>query len=715
MFLVFNIRFSGPQNLIDIIYGCLNEAAEMHTRGDKHVFMLEKVRACVKDLSYLDKNSNRRPKYNWHLATNMGLTIDRLCRECFARCYGCSHNLVDACCKELSLDNESNHVSEVRNVEKSFNDRSSINRKDKTFAKDIEVLAKSKEIDLTTRQKALLYLPNTENAKFAYQWMDWYFDKYGCKVPNSDQIHLEHMDLKELWTEYFDDMGEEYAYGYEAFLKLWKVCFPHVRVREFKQCCGKCMTCLKLTEARRTTRDKNKKDYITTLFGYHRISFMGERATYANRRFLARMYPRQYVSTIMDGMAQLHCLLPYFANKYAVSVNYKQHIQGIINHGRSLTLYRTFNNIYNGANLAIHTWLLNLENVYRSEGKLPDIVFAQIDGGNENANTAMKGICELLVARRLTKKVVLTRLPPGHTHEDIDSVYGKIWKYLEGKAIYTPQAYERALRIALHKRNINVIIEDIICVPNYRMYMKDYVDAELTRCDKLRWTELEWTFEEVDKCVLYPNGVKVTYRKWTQDEVFVIDELQPQVNKPANDDGEHVDGEVDQEKSKSSAQKLWESASECAKMYGFDFRLVKINKHPLPEKDGDPDGMYILKSLPDGTKEFHPQPFIKGSRKELESLVKKMVKTFGHSIPGLKEEWEAWRDFIAPNSDDSTEFCARHPMHIPFKEELFSGSIVNLDQPTRPHVPKPRHEMPPEYETTNSVIWSNRGHRSKYT
>ena len=139
---------------------------------------------------------------------------------------------------------------------------------------------------------------------------------------------------------------------------------------------------------------------------------------------------------------------------------------------------------------------------------MPDTGFARIDGGNENTNTTMKGICELLVARRLTQKVVLTRLPPGHTHEDIDAVFGKIWKYIEGKAILTPQVYERALRLALRKRNIDVEIKDIFCVPDYQKYMKAYVDPKLSRCDKLQWTELQWTFEAVEQSEIYPTGVK---------------------------------------------------------------------------------------------------------------------------------------------------------------------------------------------------------------
>ena len=66
-------------------------------------------------------------------------------------------------------------------------------------------------------------------------------------------------------------------------------------------------------------------------------------------------------------------------------MNAKQHIQGFINHGRGITLFRTFNNIYNGTNLAVHTWLLGLEETYLSEGgKLPDTIYSQIDGGSEN-------------------------------------------------------------------------------------------------------------------------------------------------------------------------------------------------------------------------------------------------------------------------------------------------------------------------------------------
>jgi hypothetical protein len=73
-----------------------------------------------------------------------------------------------------------------------------------------------------------------------------------------------------------------------------------------------------MSETRRKTTDRAKKQYITMLHGLHRTMYMGERLSYAERRLKATQEPEKYLSTIADGMAQNHCLLPYFANKYTV-------------------------------------------------------------------------------------------------------------------------------------------------------------------------------------------------------------------------------------------------------------------------------------------------------------------------------------------------------------------------------------------------------------
>ena len=101
------------------------------------------------------------------------------------------------------------------------------------------------------------------------------------------------------------------------------------------------------------------------------------------------------------------------------------HLQGVLSHGgNTFHMFRSFCNIKTGTNVAIHSWLAVLENQLQSNGKLPDTIYHQIDGGSENANLATIAVAELLVYRGLTKKVVLTRLPVGHTHEDIDARFG---------------------------------------------------------------------------------------------------------------------------------------------------------------------------------------------------------------------------------------------------------------------------------------------------
>ena len=247
-----------------------------------------------------------------------------------------------------------------------------------------------------------------------------------------------------------------------------------------------------------------------------------------------------------------------------------------------------------------------------------------------------------------------------------------------GRAIFTPQAYVRALKHALKKRNIMVNVEDILAVPDYVGFMQKHIDKNLSRCDKEEWTELEWTFEAVETSESYPTGVKVTYRKYTNDDVILVYEDEEQT-------------------------------------YGFSSCKYKVNRHPMPLQPGDPDGMYLLSSLPDGTTEFLPQPFIKGSRKHLETLVRKIGNEF-NKVPGVEKEWKHWMDHVAPKTDCATDFCRENPLQIPFWDELFSGSPVNTDTYVPPHVPKRRSgDEPSEYETTNSVIWSNRGEKSNYT
>jgi hypothetical protein len=108
----------------------------------------------------------------------------------------------------------------------------------------------------------------------------------------------------------------------------------------------------------------------------------------------------------------------------------------------------------------------------------------KVDGGSENTAKAALAISELLVARRLTRKIVLTRLMVGHTHEDIDAVFALIWQLLKNKKVLTPQLYAQILLKACNCKAPKVNVYDVWAVPNYLSYIEDFIYPSLGRYAK---------------------------------------------------------------------------------------------------------------------------------------------------------------------------------------------------------------------------------------
>ena len=149
-------------------------------------------------------------------------------------------------------------------------------------------------------------------------------------------------------------------------------------------------------------------------------------------------------------------------------------------------LYRTFHNVKLNANHQIYSLLFQLERLYIKNGeKLPSTVYVQIDGGSENVNTTVLAMLSLLVAKRVggLRNLILTRLPVGHTHEDIDSIFGVLSRWIFKRFIKDPQAYELAIRRALERKGVVCEVLDIFVVPNFTSFISPYVDENFERYD----------------------------------------------------------------------------------------------------------------------------------------------------------------------------------------------------------------------------------------
>jgi hypothetical protein len=93
------------------------------------------------------------------------------------------------------------------------------------------------------------------------------------------------------------------------------------------------MTCAKLTDARKRSKANDTRKYYTWLHFLHKTAYMGERACYKARKGEAKKDISDALSIIGDGMAQNHCLVPYWGGLKDFPT-IKQHLQGVLSHGR---------------------------------------------------------------------------------------------------------------------------------------------------------------------------------------------------------------------------------------------------------------------------------------------------------------------------------------------------------------------------------------------
>ena len=496
-------------------------------------------------------------------------------------------------------------------------------------------------------------MPLSAKAYYCVGWMKEFFDLVGDHNPNSNEIHLEKQDKKEIYDLYLAKfegiLDNEDIVSYSYFNRLWDKLFSHVRIREYKAVTGKCHFCAVLTEARGKSQKENVRARVTDMHALHRhrSTYMSERKRYYDKVKLAVNDPQNYMSIIIDGMAKNHTVLPHIANMKQFPCPLPMHLQGVIEHGQRFTLYRTFVNVNEDSNLAIHCILRQMEDRMQRFQKLPPTIFIQIDGGSENANKYVLGLCEFLVARRLTSKIYLTRLPVGHTHEDIDARFGKLWVYIRSKLALSPAEYTEAINNCFGTMKLPFRLEDIFVVPNYKALFEPYIDSKLSGYTKEEDTQLAWKFEAVEISEeKFPLGVRTMYRSYASNEVFEI------INNENSDVPEVPYGVC-------FTKCRWQPVRRGQQGFGIPY-----------------DGLHLLQSFPIGP--IIPASFQPGHLKEFQKCFDTIAdeKWCGNSAPRAIRacaDWLKFKEEIYPQTENAEEYLAlkNNPMYVPLRETLW--------------------------------------------
>ncbi len=517
-----------------------------------------------------------------------------------------------------------------------------------TIINKLKIFAENCCIELSHEQKGRMVIEHSEAVLTCSAWLWGWFKICGDTTPNrAGEIHLERQPKTDIYNEYVTDKtitepGVK-VLSYQNFCLLWRNRYSFVKIREKKQIGGKCNTCCDLSFERRSSRSRDVRDEITMCHAFHRTMYMGEREMYYARREHAVSSPMQAMSTIGDGMAQAHCCLPWHGNQKSSAETLGIHIQGVIEHGQEFVAYITYDNVKPDSNLAIHTMLLQWERRYLRKGILPDTLYHQVDGGAENANQDTLIICELMIIRGLTKKIILTRLPAGHTHEDIDAKFGVIWKNFFDRYILTPQGYFDGLVSSFRKTDTPTVVQEIWAVPDYKSYLLSFRDKKFERFAKEDWTQLQWIFQAVERCEQFPNGCKTTYRAYAADTVIEIR------------DGTSVD---------------WVLANKPSLKTDFIPIQLTVNEFPKASPSRPLGGLYLLlKTVPSGP--LRVASYKEGARSQLDKVISYFIKDYGDKYPQAVTSWQNWAASNAPKCDDAEVYVKWKTLHVPLYDQLF--------------------------------------------
>ncbi len=501
-------------------------------------------------------------------------------------------------------------------------------------------------------------IPNVDAHLFAEQWLQDYVDKFADKSPNSPEQWLSMTSFAELYKEYkehAEDIQVDYIKTYDQFTELRKALFPDLHCRQYVGLVGKCHTCFLIDNLRKTgTKCTIKREGSKKLHHMHRGGmFMQERRKYKERVAYALANKETVLSLIIDGMDQAHSRCPYMGRMKQFNNPLKQHLTGVLAHGHGecksfcealyigrlvillfvgLTLYRNVDHVGKGADLTIYCILNEVEKWRKNHnGKYPEELLIQIDGGSENANKNLVAMLELLVAKKVSRKIVLTRLPVGHTHEDIDACFAHIWLLVRGLPIATLEEYKELLQTAKSKPEIT----DIYVIPDYDKLLSGCIDPQFGKWAKEEYTQLQWKFEAVPPSLHFPLGVRVMYRAYSSDQVIEI------VEKPQGS-----------------------CLSALGQSLGLEPVLVNVHWYPnektFPARKGVV-GFYLLHSMPYVTETFEPAKFDEEkSSKAFESMINEVRTTYGSSHPEVVMVWNHWWENLCPKDKTAVEYVKTH-------------------------------------------------------
>jgi hypothetical protein len=288
----------------------------------------------------------------------------------------------------------------------------------------------------------LQYSKRVRQVSAPKQWTveQWLVDlsKYYQLQPDSETVLLPFANRASVYDMFRMDasVDENDLKGAEAihksyFCRIWRSSerTKHIRLRKHLRF-TKCDTCVNLRERKTRTMDRKLLDKIREEEYAHYQFIKQERGGYYLRRKFATRLPLEVLSIIIDGADWYSYAIPYFATKTHTSSKLFRvpiYLMGLIAHGRGSKCYVIPGHFKQGTNVVLDVLIRYLKSLKLTGQNIPKTLYLQLDNTcKQNKNKYLIGVLAYLVNSGVFSEILVSFLPKGHTHEDIDQLFSRL-------------------------------------------------------------------------------------------------------------------------------------------------------------------------------------------------------------------------------------------------------------------------------------------------
>jgi hypothetical protein len=269
--------------------------------------------------------------------------------------------------------------------------------------------------------------------------------------PDKSFVFLPFPKRSVVWDIYMDQAQDDVQCHRAFFLQVWRrnALITHIKLRKHLLF-ALCDTCVNFRELQLVHKTTAERLLLRKAQLQHHTFIKLERQLYYYRKSKGCDPLDDCMSMIVDAADQAKYALPYHhtqSHSSQKALRVPVHLMGVLIHGEAIHAYTYFENFKQGNNVTIEAIHQSLCDKKARDGKLPSTLFIQLDNTSKQCKGRfMIGFLGYLIQQGVFKSIVLSFLPVGHTHEDIDQVFSRLSVYLACHDAITMEELHEAIR-----------------------------------------------------------------------------------------------------------------------------------------------------------------------------------------------------------------------------------------------------------------------------